>query len=745
MSRHPARAGKVVSLVVAIAALSASALPGLPTTPAVGAAAPQPVACSAAALIIAINNADAGTGSRSLTLAKGCIYKLTKVNNYWYGPTGLPPISTSIAIQGNAATIERNVSTGLPPFRFFFVGANPNSAATLNWSTPGPGSLTLTDLSLVGGEALGGNGSGGGLGAGGAIYSQGSVTLHNVTMTSNRAIGGNGGPYVGGSPDIGFTGGGGIGSNASTNQGGGFGGSVAPINGKSSTNNTSGMGGGGGGFVATESSSTANGGGPQTGTGGNAGTNATNAPSGLSGDGSGGAGPAVAAGTLGGGFGVGGKGGTEGDVAHPTGGAGGGVGGGGGAGDGGGGGGFGGGGGQGGGTHGGDGGFGGGGGAAVGAIGGFGGGKGDLSGDGGGGGGAGMGGAIFDQEGSLTITNSTLTGNVAAHGIGIKSDANGYGYGGAIFVLGGGADPTHKVSISDSTLGSNFADRAALYVLAYNGARADNANVTLVDDILSGTITSQGTAKSVADLVVAAPATLTSGQSNDSTARVTATTPNLIHNSVVLRGATLTGKPLTGNPQLRLLGANGGPGMETMALGSTSKALKAGRQCIATDERGVLRSTPKCDLGAFERTTPALPKITNIFFSRAVVHHPSVAFTVRHGLLAYDLKQIVLVMPAGVRFAAGKGMLAKYLTVQTQASGKRVPYTVKVTKTRRITITLTHPEIHVRITVITPEMTFGPALTKHLQQHPETMRLGRVHITDVHNQHATVSLKLTPR
>jgi len=40
------------------------------------------------------------------------------VNNFWYGPDGLPAIASNLTIQGNGATIERIGST---PFRLFYV------------------------------------------------------------------------------------------------------------------------------------------------------------------------------------------------------------------------------------------------------------------------------------------------------------------------------------------------------------------------------------------------------------------------------------------------------------------------------------------------------------------------------------------------------------------------------------------------------------------------------------------------
>jgi hypothetical protein len=111
------------------------------------------------------------------------IYKLDKINNYWYGPNGLPEISSVITIQGNGATIERS---GGPDFRFFYVSDS-------HYGGLPTGSLTLNDLVLQGGYAHGGNssGGGGGLGAGGAIFNQGNLVLDGVLVRDNTAHGGN--------------------------------------------------------------------------------------------------------------------------------------------------------------------------------------------------------------------------------------------------------------------------------------------------------------------------------------------------------------------------------------------------------------------------------------------------------------------------------------------------------------------------------------------------------------------------
>jgi hypothetical protein len=77
-------------------------------------------ATTTAELITAINNANAAGGTNTIVLADAT-FDITTVNNYWYGPTGLPPITSNLTIRndGNGATIQRN--TAAPNFRLFYV------------------------------------------------------------------------------------------------------------------------------------------------------------------------------------------------------------------------------------------------------------------------------------------------------------------------------------------------------------------------------------------------------------------------------------------------------------------------------------------------------------------------------------------------------------------------------------------------------------------------------------------------
>jgi hypothetical protein len=173
-------------------------------------------AAGVADLIADINAANQAGGSNSIVLTTGTTFTLTAVNNTTDGPTGLPVIAATgnLTIVGNGDTIERKASGSTPAFRLLDVAAGTT--------------LTLENLTLQGGLALGGlgvtsaegggiysqgaliltgvtvqnnsaqgidgpTGAGGGPAAGGGIYSCGSLTLEGCTLQNNQAVGGAGG------------------------------------------------------------------------------------------------------------------------------------------------------------------------------------------------------------------------------------------------------------------------------------------------------------------------------------------------------------------------------------------------------------------------------------------------------------------------------------------------------------------------------------------------------------------------
>src|SRR2546423_1885369 len=214
----------------------------------------------AGGLVRAIKLANSTTRADTIKLAPGCRYVLTKVDNNWYGPNGLPAISSAVTIKARGAVIARSRAHGTPPFRLFFVGADPADPDTSGYTSPGPGRLTLRDVTLTGGLARGGNSASGGAGAGfgGAIFNQGEVRLVRSTLAGNVARGGTSfypsvfAPYG--------DGGGGLGGGPGPpppGTGGGLGGGKPPPGGGRAGGprgghppHPAGGGGGGGGFGA---------------------------------------------------------------------------------------------------------------------------------------------------------------------------------------------------------------------------------------------------------------------------------------------------------------------------------------------------------------------------------------------------------------------------------------------------------------------------------------------------------------
>ncbi|GAB4021257.1 choice-of-anchor Q domain-containing protein [Spirosoma koreense] len=351
------------------------------------------------------------------------------------------------------------------------------------------GTITIRDLTLANGLAQGGVGSGGGMGAGGAIFMHegrqdpanatdvlaGSIDLRlvNVALTGNSAQGGSGDFNAGGG------GMGGMGGNGSQGGGGGILG-----------NGASSIQGGGGGSVTDATSITggANGGINIFGSGGNAGSPGDNG-----GFGGGGGLSNVANSGPGGNGGLGGGGGSGADrgagASMPQAGGNGG---------------FGGGGATGGvngtrGGNGGNGGFGGGGARStfigVAGSGGFGAGS-------DGGGGLGGGGAIFVASGILQMTNVSFMNNSATGGTS-TNDNDGKGYGGAIFIFnkadnGGNAAPgtTHDPSVS--ACGVSFSGNTASDQANQAGSNDANQYGAITNNALA--ITQQPTSSSTVAL-----------------------------------------------------------------------------------------------------------------------------------------------------------------------------------------------------------------------------------------------------
>jgi uncharacterized repeat protein (TIGR01451 family) len=577
------------------------------------------------ALIEAINDANGDSEPGLIILQEGCVYTFVQEDNYWYGPNALPLITTGdVTIEGNGSLFVRDNS--VPRLRFFYVAGTPTHLAA--------GTLTLRNLTLQEGKALGGAGGGGGAGLGGAIFNQGNLTLDGVTLAHNEAQGGAGRTFS-------AIGGGGLGSNGLSIFGGGFGDAVSPP-GSSGGAGGADFGGGGGGFGQNDDGDNGSaggaGGGDTNGMGGRGG-NGGNA----GGFGSGSGGLGVSDSGAGGDFGFGGAtGGGNGAGGGAVGGGGGGS-----LEGAGGGGGFGGGGGSG--AWAGNGGFGGGGGRGSTTPGtaGFGGGAGS---DTAGGGGAGMGGAVFNHHGNLTVINSTFSNNRALGGPGAGA---GSGYGGAIFNLNG------AVTVNYSTLAENQvgigstgsggeAVGAAIYNLAYDSATTVMAEVTLNNSILANS--SGGV-----DLANVQPEETSAG-SNLGTAAVTAIAPNIVISSA----GDINGTPSSDDPLLGPLADNGGPGMLTYALlpGSPAHNAADGVTCPATDQRGIPRPQgAACDLGAYEMVEADLA-IDKSASAATVLVGETLTYTLaveNVGVLTATNVVVTDTLPVGVGFVSAAG------------------------------------------------------------------------------------------
>lgn len=477
-------------------------------------------------------------------------------------------------------------------------------------------SLTLQNIALSNGRAVGGSGtigSGGGLGAGGGVYidSGQTLTLTQSTVSNCSAIGG-----AGGASTASITGGGGGGAsfttgtkNASTINGAGDRGGTGTTGGASVTTVSGGGSGGGvGGAGAAGAAGTAGAGGALStstaaGSSGSANSNDNGGAGGSAGyfgggggggggsfgsgggtgGGGGGNGGGAGGGTTGGGGGGFGSGGAGGNVVNSvgSGGGGGGFGGGGGsagntsssfsAGSGGGGGGFGG------------GGAGGGGGAYVNnanfGAGGFGGGNGSNASSstrGNGGGGAGIGGGVFVGDtaqlimGDLSsIASNTATGGASGGGTAVAGSGVGnniFLFKGASLQVQGSGSLTISSAIEANTTatGSNIDNGVTINKTAgtvtFSGTNTYLGNTTLTSGTLS--ISATGNLGSSTNSIVLNGGTL-------QTTSTISTSRNITVNSTGGTIETATGTTFTNNGALTNSGTLTKTGTGTLLLSGT--------------------------------------------------------------------------------------------------------------------------------------------------------------------------------
>ena len=547
-----------------------------------------------------------GDGNDTIVLPTSSLLQINRIlddADNSTGPTATPVIASNITIEANGTTFQW---IGCPASSCAPAQANHFRAFTVGSA----GHLTIRNAHLKGFMVLGGDGvfgSGGGMGAGGAIYVQGgSLTVENTTFDGNAAMGGDGGGVGGQGFSASDSGGGGgglggsggtttgaeIGLTVATSCGGGGGGSRSNGLQGVDTETEGSSGGGGGGTVRSPVFVNAQqtGGFTCGGNGGNGGgefsigSAGADAPCPGGGGGGGGLGEPIALvftshdggnGNYGGGGGGGSSDGGNGGN-----------------------GGFGGGGGAGwsgllGGTHGGNGGFGGGGGRAAdgSVIGsshpGNGGMLGGAANSGFGGGGAGLGGAIFNDSGSVIVSNSTFFGNTVTRGNGggagnTGAADNGADAGGAIFSVNG------HLTVIDATISGNLSTGSDAAITVVQTSPGNGTSLTLNNTIIYNNGGKDangnpiGTSKECS--IIGSSVTISGAG-------------NLIQNNDNCPGLVTTGNPLLGPLQL----SRGFT--PTLSIGPSSAAFNTAdtSTSLDMDQRGIPRpSDGGFDIGAFE-------------------------------------------------------------------------------------------------------------------------------------------------
>jgi hypothetical protein len=527
------------------------------------------------AVTSACNNPGVNTINFSAALGGQTIGFSTE-NDEFAGPAALGIYggsSLNLTINGSTSngivTIAR--AAGAPAMRLFNIYSN-NSGQ----SYP---AVTLENLTLTGGDAVGFNGTGNGGGAagmGGAIFTESNLTLTDVTISGSTAHGGEGGSQdmnTSEPANAGGGGGGGLGSPGTFYDGGG------PNNGVSATFQTAddgtggGLGGGGGGGGETAGNGFGGAGGTG-GFGGGAGGpgNGSTAPNGSNG-----------------GFGGGGSGGSFREYSSD-------------------------------------------GGSSI-----FGGSQGErLNSTTYGGAGAGMGGAIFNYLGTLTLNATALIGNTVEGGSGflgsdymLPATAEPASMGAGIFLYGG------NVVLNNSTIANNSAIPApnqtgnTIWGIGAGGGVFDfNGNLTLDQTTVSGNNINptesnednpsgspldglaEGSAifvegelggnatLSLRNSILAGDYNTLASNVSGGTVAITATDSLAINPSNSYPGLTNVS---ASNLKLSGLGNYGGP-TQSFALLPGSVALDAGAPSdLPTDQRGITRSqSSPSDVGSFE-------------------------------------------------------------------------------------------------------------------------------------------------
>jgi chitodextrinase len=139
-------------------------------------AAAATIACTTTDLLNAISAANRQVGGGTVSLAPGCTYTMSAINNSTDGNNAFPAIQGNVTVIGNAATITRSTS-GVANFRFFMIDEG--------------GSLNLSNLTLRNGSITASY-----LHGGGAILNRSQLTVNGVSFLNNRSLATTGGGAI---------------------------------------------------------------------------------------------------------------------------------------------------------------------------------------------------------------------------------------------------------------------------------------------------------------------------------------------------------------------------------------------------------------------------------------------------------------------------------------------------------------------------------------------------------------------
>src|SRR4051812_46579753 len=120
----------IVLLGVIAAPASGDPVPIDPKDPPAGTDTIELTTCAAADLRAALTTANATPAGTTIHLRSGCSYDFYDADNNWYGPNALPPIASTVTIEGHGSTIARQAqktTVGIDPNA---CGPNPGGDAT---------------------------------------------------------------------------------------------------------------------------------------------------------------------------------------------------------------------------------------------------------------------------------------------------------------------------------------------------------------------------------------------------------------------------------------------------------------------------------------------------------------------------------------------------------------------------------------------------------------------------------------